>query len=329
MGVAAQSCTDCANAGVAPLYAPGPSATDLSMPFSEKFDVGELGWSGKGYRDTVSVGGLETSVQFAAITAQTQYFFPGACDTPSGQVDAPYQGILGFGPASLLLAGSTSYIAQALQTHAIGKFFSLSYCHVGGTLWLGGYDPSTVSGPMQFVPMDLKEGYSVGWLSVAFGAKGAPIQFPSKTLGLVDSGGPGMILPDAQFAIVADALNKDEALQSVLGPSFMQTEQAKPQNCVDLEKTPAEMDALLPAMTMKLGDNTTTVDVQLPATLSYLTYYYGDGKTVTYCQALTNGGTAYGPLFYIGQSIFFNHVIVHDLAGSRMGIAVSKAQCPF
>ncbi|MEO6954372.1 MAG: pepsin-like aspartic protease, partial [Polyangia bacterium] len=322
LGVAETACASCTTAGVTPLYAPGAGATDLMKPVSSKFDTGELGWSGEAYRDVATIGGLAASVDLAAITDQTQYFFDAFCDAKAGSVHSPYQGIIGFAPDTYLVPGTTSWMTALAATKTVPDVFALSLCHVGGRMWLGGYDEGALAAPVAWVPMNQQSGYRVAWRGVGIGAK--TVAFPVGTLGFTDSGGPGMIVPDASFAQVASALAADASIQSVFGATFFSSTATGFENCVTLADSPASLDAKLPTLDLQLGPADAPVEVKLGATHSYLTYTYLGGDQVTYCQGLIAGGTSYGNLFYIGQSVMLDRVVVHDRANARMGFAPVK-----
>jgi hypothetical protein len=323
LGVAAEDCASCAEAGVTPLYAPGKGAVDLHESVKTLYDTGELGWSGEGYRDTVTIGGFGAPVQFAAIASQKSYFFPGECDTPSGSVDAPYQGIVGFGPDALLVPGTTGYFDQVVKAGLLPDVFAIELCHVGGSLWLGGYEPAMITGPVQYTPMTpptTSDLYSLDWSAFAVGT-GAALPLPVDAAGtVVDSGGQGMFVPDATFQAMAAALNADPEIQATLGPAWFSPTAQPFANCVTLDQSPSELDALFPPMTLTLGA-ASPIQVALTATESYLTYSYVSGSMVQYCQGVVNGTTSYGNIFYLGQSLMMNRVLIYDRAGKRFGIA--------
>jgi hypothetical protein len=335
LGVAAAGCTGCQDNGVSTLYAPGPQAKDLSMKVSSTYDTGELGWSGEGYQDLVAIGGVSTELDFAAITSQNSYFFANSCDTPSGEVPAQYDGIIGFGPPSLLVAGTTSFLDQIQHAGKIDDVFALSFCHGGGTLWLGGYDESALAAPAQFVPMTTTDGYEVAWNGITVQAPdgdagaGTAVSLPAGTQALTDSGGVEWILPEPAFTQVAAAINGDPAFQSIFGASFLTTSASAEMNCRTLTQKPSELDALLPSLTLQLGDASHAVEVTLPASVSYLIYSYGDNGSVTYCQDLIDGTTAGYTIYYVGQSVMANRVLIMDVAHQQMGFAERKEPCAF
>jgi Eukaryotic aspartyl protease len=332
LGVAARGCSECVEAGVSNLYQPGPGAVDLHRAVSTQFDVGELGWSGEAYRDTASIGDLPVPDQLAAIRSETDYFSANFCDTPDSKVSAPYQGIVGFGPDNLVLAGTTGYFDQVVAKSLAPDVFAIELCHVGGKLWLGGYAAAT-PGPIQYTPMTSATDsaynlYSLAWTAFAVGS-GAPMAMPAGALGTaIDSGGEEIIVPDATFQAVAGALEQDAAVQKTLGAKFFSSSASSPNaNCTILDTPPAVIDAMLPTLTVTLG-STSPITVQLTATQSYLTYEYSISPLVSYCQTLIDGSPSYGDLYYLGQSLMIGRALIYDRAGKRFGVAPGTP-CPF
>jgi hypothetical protein len=327
LGVAAQGCTECAEAGVTPLYVPGTGATDLHKTVDALYGGGELGWTGEAYEDTVSIGGLGAPVDFGAMTTQLSYFFPDLCDAPDGgTVPAPYQGIVGFAPDMELLPGTNEYYDQVVHAGLTPDVFAIELCHVGGTMWFGGYDPAATTGPMQYTPMGTSDGYTVGWTSLTVGptSTGVSVPLPATTQATLDSGGQEIIVPDATFQAIANALDADPGVVAQLGAAWLSSTAESFVNCVLLDESPAALDALLPSLTLTFG-TVKPIQVTLTATQSYLGYSYGSGSQVEYCQTLVDGVALELPdLFYLGQSLMMGNVVVHDRAHGMLGIAPGK-----
>jgi Eukaryotic aspartyl protease len=97
LAVAAQGCESCEDAGVSPLYVPGPTAVDENTQGSFLYDEGEIGWTGEIYKDDVRVAGLSTRMTFVAVENDIGYVLsPFGCDTPSGLTMLNTSGIIGF-----------------------------------------------------------------------------------------------------------------------------------------------------------------------------------------------------------------------------------------
>jgi hypothetical protein len=324
LGVAADGCAGCEDAGLSPLYNPGSTATDLKTPETLMYAPG-FGWSGEAYQDVVSIGGLAAPVDLVAITSESQYFFPTTCDTPTGPVPGPYEGTIGFGPDAFILPGTNDYIDQVVDSGRIPNAFSIAFCHVNGTLWLGGYDVTSISQPMQYTPMGQNAGYTVEWTDAVI--DGTDISLPAGTQATVDSGGIPIFVLEATYNSVASALSANAAFQTAFGASFLSPNAQTFSNCVTLNETPAEVDAALPPLTLKLG-SANPIEVSLTATESYLAYTYLGGSQVSYCQNISVS-PADGLAYYVGMSLMLGHVLEYDRANMRFGIAGLAQTCPF
>jgi hypothetical protein len=326
LAVAAQGC-DAGCTGVSPLFSPGASATDLHETVASEYGTGDHGWSGEGYSDVVGVGGISTRVSFAAIQSANQFFVQSMCGTPTGSVDAAYQGIIGFGPDANLAKGTTSYFNSAASSGEIADAFAMELCNNGGTLWLGGYDPSTVVSPIQYTPMTQNSLYAVSWESTSVGTKSSssPIAMPASAAeSLIDSGGEELDVPDAAFSAITSALEADANVASVLGPTWFSATTGPFSNCVLSALTPAQIDAVFPPLVLHLAGG---VDVTLNATESYLAVFYDGAGHTSYCQSLLDStSTGLGDtLTFLGQSIMRGHVALFDPANHRFGIARGPA----
>jgi hypothetical protein len=310
LGVAAAGCTTCSDAGVAPLYTPGSTAIDQHQTGHQTYGDGQM-WSGEIYQDVVEAGpGASANVDLVAIASQSNFFGSGECGMP--------QGILGMAPKAALVPGTTSYMT-ALAGTGIADEFAIHYCPNVGTLWLGGFDPGATTAAPTFVPMESAYGYFVNVVDVLVDGAGTAPPGTVYSGGLVDSGGPAIVVnPNAEQAI-ASKLAANPNFQTLFGDAtFFSTSNAG--NCKPLALTRAEVDAQLTPLTLKLGDGSTLLD--LPATGSYLEAYDQGGQTY-YCPAL------FGPLGWtgldLGNSLVRSYVTIFDREHQRMGFA--KTQC--
>jgi hypothetical protein len=306
LGVAAASCTTCTAAGVSPLYTPGPTAIDQNQTAHAVYGDGQM-WSGEIYQDVVQAGpGASANVDLVAITSQSNFFAPTACDMA--------QGILGLGPKKGLLPG-TSSMMTALAATGVTDEFAMHYCPTTGMLWLGGVDPAVTTGAPQFVAMQSNAGYTVNLVDVL--VEGAPTG-TAYGAALVDSGGPYILVtPNAEQAI-AGKLAANASFQMLFGDAtfFSNTNVG---HCKPLTLTRAQVDAQLPPLTMKLGDGSTMLD--LPATGSYL-QTYSEGGTTYYCPALF-GMAGFG--VDLGNTLVRSYVTIFDREHAQMGFAPAQA----
>ncbi len=325
LGVAATTCAACASAGVTPLYSPGEGATDLMKPETLMYAPG-FGWSGEAWQDAVSIGGLATPVDLVAIASESSYFYSGDCDTPTGTVPGPYEGTIGFGIATDILPGTNEYFDQLVSTNAIPDVFAVSFCHVDGTLWLGGYDPASIATPLVYTPMGMGDGYTVEWTDVTVG--NSDIQLPVGVQAMTDSGGNYMFVPSGLYTQIASALESNPAFAATFGPSFFSATAQPRLNCMTSSQTPAQIDAALPPFTLKLGVQS-PIEVSLGAAESYLSYTYLGPSEVSYCQNLLVAAPTSFVQYYLGMSLMLGHVLVHDRAHAQFGIAPVAQACPF
>jgi Eukaryotic aspartyl protease len=251
-------------------------------------------------------------------------------------VSESIQGVAGFGPDTLLVPGTTSYLDQ-LADAGMPNVFAIQFCHRGGMLWLGGYDPSITTGPVVDALMRVESnGDDVDWKGVVVGpGDGGPldggveinIMDPAAADTLIDSGGTIILVPSATFTAIAGALGQSTAFQKIFGSSTWLSSnlnQESTTNCITSTLTPQQIDAELPTLTLLLsaGNGSDPIEVTLTASNSYL-YYQAESETTTfYCQNLINSTTAgFGDSFYLGDTLMLNHVLVYDRANLRFGIA--------
>ncbi len=297
VAVASSGCTSCSSAGVPTLYEPGPNATDQGMSTTAVYGDGELSWSGEIYKDTVQIGGLPSAMRFGAIRTQMYAVGQQQCDAASGPEPTTVDGFFGLGADSLLIPGTDSYFDIQTADGTLSDAFAVQLCHLGGTLWLGGYDPQTTTAPMQYTPLTETGGFHVERTDAHVGAPGGDIDVPVPLgeLAFVDSGGPSMIVPDVMFTSLAAAIEQNVSFSQLFGASWLQVNPSSSQgNCVALDMTPSEVDAVLAPITLRLGV-ANPISVELAPTQSYLSWHYNPPSTqILYCQNLYDS-TVLGP----------------------------------
>jgi hypothetical protein len=304
--VGASSCTTCEGTR---LYTPGPSAVDEHKPASSTYDTGEIGWSGEVFEDAVGVGPAPAvRVKFGAISTQQNFV-----------IDK--DGILGFGPSILAVPGTTSALDSLVQA-GMPDVFAVKLCPDDAHLWLGGFDPATATGPVQYAPLLAATkslpfyGVQVSGIEVG----GAPLDVPPSTWGpaLVDTGGPSFIVPSAVLTAFTNALAANAPFTSRFGdaPTFFQSYL----RCKPSSATAAELDAALPPFTLVLGPADAPVRLVLPATRSYVVpaTYYGLAEG-SWCPGVV--GLSGMRTFDIGDAIMRSSIVVFDRASKRLGFA--------
>jgi hypothetical protein len=345
LGVASSKCTDCA---VSPEYTPGTSATDENKTADSQYGTGD--WSGEIYQDTVRAGsGPSAPDTLVAIDSQSQFFQPGVrCGTGAGP-----DGILGLGPTGAALAGTQGFFDALVSDAHVPDIFATELCDGSGTLWLGGYDPSFTTAAPQYTP--LVPGvdayyYAVTLTSITVAGTSVPVASGQYTDSIVDTGTSVFILPTSAYDTVTTTIGANAAFRQIFGfggPGPVDASAgdgstaeggmadaavdsgngaswfANPENCVALSQTKAELDAMLPPLTLVFGSNP-PVSVQAAPTESYLVSYEGEWCPALY--AMTPGPSF--PLASImGSPVLRSNVVIFDRANSRIGFA-PHTPCP-
>jgi hypothetical protein len=320
LGVASTSCSGCS--GVSPLYSPGATAVDEHQMGSSEYESGNT-WTGEIYSDTVTLGtpSAAAPVKLVAIDSMMDFFMPMQCSTGT----STYQGIIGFAPAGSAVTGTDGYVDDLVARGFMPDQFATWLCDTGGTLWLGGYDPSAVTAPVQYVPASTSFysafAYLVNLASVAVDTTTVPVPTGSYTDAILDTGTSLFILNTDAYDSITAAITADAMFQSIVSTDATWFD--NPDNCVSLSQTKAELDAMLPPMTLTYGSSP-AVTIQAVATESYLYSVQG-----YYCPALY--AQAASPDFpfsaVLGSPVLKSSVTVFDRAGKRFGFAPHTA-CP-
>ncbi|HUJ60401.1 MAG TPA: pepsin-like aspartic protease [Kofleriaceae bacterium] len=319
LAVATASCASCADGGLAPPFSPGHATTDLQQSASAYYN-GDMsfGWTAELYQAPVAIGGVVASVRLAGIDQVSG----GWGNVQCGEA-LQVSGGLGLGTPDLLTQGTTCFVDDAVA-NGMPDVLALRLCQSTGNLWLGTFDPSAFAGPLQYTPMAEASGYDVTWTAalVGSGAAASQIAVPDASqLAFTDSDQLGLIVPDTMFAPITAAIEQSPAFQQDFGASwFVPTYPAAFENCIISSKTPSELDAELPPLTLRLGTSD-PIDVVLDATRSYLWYTPHDSG-FAYCQAIIDGAARnWGDFADLGDVLMIGHVFVIDRANQRVGIA--------
>src|SRR5678815_659376 len=194
LAVSADPCPSCVEDGVEELY-DTTHGTDMGQSASGRYSNGELGWSGRVYFDTVSMGGIEpVGMSFVAVSDQDFMFGTHTCNGDTLPVD----GILGLRQDAALVSGTDSYLTQVVRSAGVDDSFAIRTCPVGGALWLGGYDESHTTGAMSWASFASSTSYSVyvtGFAVVAQDGTTTEAPLESTEPALLDSGGPHLLIP--------------------------------------------------------------------------------------------------------------------------------------
>lgn len=332
--VAATGCPSCEQWGVPTEY--DRSGTDCDETASCVYGSENITWKGDVFKDDASLPGVDpVTLAFVALTEQTDFIYPMTCDSADGTVDNPLEGILGLGPDGILLDGTSSYLSGVVAETDAPDSFALRYCHVGGTLWVGGYDPDQTTAEMAYAELPDDWGY---WVDVAAFVLEADdgtstvIQASdeaSELAGLLDSGGPSLILPDPAYQQIIDTVSADPAFAPLFGDvTFWEPGHGG----TSIDATPSELDELLPWLGIELSGG---VSLSLPPTESYLLWFDQGGgsygyRSDIYSDSYLNSVSehSHGDQFLdLGNRVMHTYVVYHDREARRVGFAPATA-CP-
>ncbi len=333
LAVSAVGCTTCEDAGVLALYDP-THGTDEGESAAGMYASGS-GWSGEVYGDTVALSGIAPAALHFAAVSRSDMFGPSSCDAdPIGSPSA-VDGIIGLAPDVWLVPGTDSYVSTLAADGTIPDAFALRLCHVGGTLWLGGYDGAETTGGMTYAPIasgGLFDGaYQVSvygfellaedGTSVAVAASQTGSALPA----LLDSGGPSLIVPDSAYVPLIAAISGDPAFAEIGDATWW----AYGTPTV-LSIPPTEFDTKLPRFIVHLagGEGMT---LSMPASESYLSAYANADGTYTYSPNLYSDALFhledYADVIDLGNLPMYSYVVYTDRANQQIGFAPA-IPCP-
>ncbi len=323
--VAGSACTAC---GVSPEYTPDSTATDTDKTAEQEYGTDQQnssGWSGEIYRDTITLGNEPgTPVNFVEITEQQRFFNDVGCTslnpTPATSTT---QGIFGIGPPYNLSPGTTAYLNQLDATWGVMNVFAFELCDRGGTMWIGGYNPASATGPVQYTPLLETTGeeyssYSTYLASIDVNGASIPVSTSAYPPAILDTGTEYWILPPPAVTALATAIGSSSGWAQVFGSttaSSFFTGNAFDQ-CAPLTLSKAELDAMLPPLTLVFGQNE-TISVVANATDSYLTFVQEQ-----WCSTLQGQApSSYGLASIIGEPVLQSNIVVIDRANQQVGFA--------
>jgi len=211
-----------------------------------------------------------------------------------------------------------------VENENVADVFATELCDSGGTLWLGGYDPSATTAAPVFTPFTgdafSRYYYAVDLVSIAAAGTTVPIATPQFPDTVVDTGTSIFLMGLDAYTALTTAIAGDAQFQSIFGgASFFSST-----GCATVTETKAALDAALPALTLTFGSSPAITVTALP-TDSYL-FPFGQGQ---WCPAID--GLAQGDQFplasILGAPMLRANVTVFDRANQRIGFA-PRAMCP-
>ncbi|HEY3808190.1 MAG TPA: pepsin-like aspartic protease [Kofleriaceae bacterium] len=306
--VADASCSECSQI-VSPLYTPGGSAKDTGHHTTATYADGTQ-WTGEIYVDQVGLGSGSPAVplELAAITAEIFFF-----------KDDTTQGILGVGTPETLLDDTTSYPQTVTESGGPSQL-AFELCGSAGTMWIGDYDATAAASAPVFTPLiaptDATPYYDVAIDDIGLGGTSLGFGASTYATAFVDTGTTDLIIPtDAYDAFVA-AVNALPAMTTLFPGQTFTT--GVGQSCIEIDgATDAEIDAMMPALTMSFPATSGTVTVTAPPTRSYL----DDTGAGQLCLGVGDGGSGDDALTVLGNAFMRGFLTVIDVAHSQVGFA--------
>ncbi len=320
LGVASSTCTTC---NVTPEYTPGSTAVDQNMMTNIQYASGS--WTGEVYQDQAAVGPSQAApVKLAAIDTQTDFFEPMQCDSTSGSI----QGIIGFGPPLAVAKGTNLWFNSWVTTSSLPDIFATELCETGGTLWLGGYDPSHTTAAPQYTPKaaELQSYYhAVTLTSITVGTTTVPVASSSLPYTVMDTGTSVFLMDSTPYAALSAAIESNAMFSSIFGATFFPAASNNPQpNCSTSTQTKAALDAALPPLTLNFGASPGITVKALP-TESYLLQAGGGWCTALVGYDFAGSGAPIASI--MGAAALKSNVVIFDQVNNQIGFAPHTA-CP-
>ena len=306
--VAASSCTNCD--GISPLYAGSLTSTTVNLQYGSGSFDGSITSA-----LTFTFGGLSASMQVIAITDQDDFF---NCANAS-------QGIMGIAYPSLSQNSLTISI-DALVSAGVPDGFALQLCagltgssssSKSGNMWIGGYDSTFTSGPMQWVAITTKEWY--GCVVNGFAIGGTAISgFASlnSPKAIIDSGTTQLVINnEANYNILLAAINTSSIISFTSSMTandiseFWQGEVQVPTSWYTLSTT-----ATVSIQMQAPGGG--SVSISIPNT----NWFTLDTGYLSFTGLGFDSTGKEGTI--VGETLFANYVVFFDRGtGSRIGFA--------
>jgi hypothetical protein len=312
LGVAGAACTTCGAA--TPLYAPGASATDQNATGDEEYATGS--WAGEIWSDAVSLGpSPSVTMRFVSMASQSGFLQSTACGAY-----AAYDGVLGLSRALEALPGTDAFPDAFAASSGMPDVFATELCDGGGTLWLGGFDASVVTGPIDYTPLtnDLLGEYyydvdletiSVDGTSVSATVPASPYLDTA-----IDTGTTAMILPPAVVTALGDAISATPGYQEIFTYDLF----TQPTGCATSTATKSDVDAALPSVTFTFGKGASAISVSTLPSQSYLSARPNRWCSTFYSLAPSS---TFPFASILGAPFARARVLVFDRAGAQLGFA--------
>jgi len=267
--------------------------------------------SGSVYYDYFELGSLRAKSTFGAITAQTPHF----------QQLETVDGIIG-------MACSTSFekpipLLALAQQGSIDPVFSFCFGEKNGKrtqgqLTFGGYNPATLAGKIQWMPMPSSMFYLLPMTGFAIQGHQLPLPasaFQNDGMGgaILDSGTNILLLPDDVFRSFQTVFTKNCNSYGKDVCGIAQT--LFNHKCLNVTHSQIQEFP-----TLELNFNSVTL------TMTPETYVVFNPRFNGYCLGVMNTGP--GGMLIVGDTLMWNYVTILDRGNNRAGWApVDKSKC--
>jgi len=259
----------------------------------------------------INFGGLDLTLNAIGITSQSDFFPP--CGVPS-------QGILGLA-YDQISEDNLPLVPDVLTQEGTPNGFALQLCSnlpqaklssKTGNLWVGGYDSTFTTGPMQYAKITEKDFFGVQ--VNGFSLNGNPIEGLgnlNSAESIVDCGTTILLLPEQSFLALLSALKQAKAF------TFHSLSESDIENFyydnIALTSDQFSINQNLKLTIDFLGPNGENVPILIPpnnlVVRAFPLYYFG----ISYSSF---------PGVIVGETLFTNYVVFFDRGeGSRIGFA--------
>ena len=268
-------------------------------------------WDGEVYKDNVGLGGGPTvaTLKFDSITDDTGFFRGG------------YDGIMGFGPDTALLPGTTSYITGAIAG-GLNSRFAFQLCP-GHRLACGSAASIRRRPPRAPVYSNLDAGVP---FNIYYAVQVSGAQLGSADLGIaaadfgptiIDTGTSISFVPSAVLTKLENGIKDSAGYKAVFG-----TQSLTSQDGVQTTMSSSQIDSMLPPLALVFPGSSTPVSI--PASRSYLSYEGSMGGQNYYVFAFQDSSQLFGQggnASLFGDSLLAGMVAVFDIGNSQVGFS--------
>jgi hypothetical protein len=254
-------------------------------------------------------------------------------ETASGGLFGPWEGIFGLLSKNLNPLGTPTFTDLLPPLHGGSDVLAFELCAspqglgTGGTLWLGGYDPSRAAAAPAYTPLVSSPYFGVSITDMAIGGKSLGLAASAYIQPIIATSNTYTALPDPVYNAVTTALSGP--LTAVMGSAAVNNMFGVPDSGLlscwpPLNgQTASQVYAALPAITLSMPSTTPggTITITIPPQ-SYLVPM--DSAPGDYCFAIDDGGS---PNLILGTLALRGQLTIIDPGGGVVGFAPQQG-CP-